>query len=390
MTDAAQVAPWWRPAADLRPDRHPGEQCGRLGRGRRRRAFRGSFDAQIDYNLKSAFLACKYVIPLMIAQGGGAIVNMASASGIRWTGAPQVGYASSKAAVIQFSRVTAVEYAGQGIRVNTVVPGQMHTPMVEARLANSALAATSTALLKRGSRASRSASWAMGATLPLRSVPRLRRGALHHRHGDRGRWRHDGAVRLIICLRKKLQPMDHPLRRPHADHSAAGSESEEAAHHAAAARVRFAFSRVRAAQHISAIAPERGRSRRPTRPRRICSACTPSSASSAASSCNRRVTAAINRALVDLLDAGKGRYRGVALLEPSMPEAEVERLDDAGVRGVRLHFYFPHGGAAGAARGYAPDDREGRAARLAYRHSCRRRRHSGATTNSLRRSMRRS
>ena len=51
-----------------------------------------------------------------------------------------------------------------------------------------------------------------------------------------------------------------------------------------------------------------------------------------------------HRALVDLLDAGKGRYRGVALLKPSMTEAEVERLDDAGVRGVRLHFYFPHGG----------------------------------------------
>jgi 2-pyrone-4,6-dicarboxylate lactonase len=47
-------------------------------------------------------------------------------------------------------------------------------------------------------------------------------------------------------------------------------------------------------------------------------------------------------ALVDLLAAGKGRYRGVALLNPSTPDAEVERLDEAGVRGVRLHFYFPH------------------------------------------------
>jgi 2-pyrone-4,6-dicarboxylate lactonase len=50
-------------------------------------------------------------------------------------------------------------------------------------------------------------------------------------------------------------------------------------------------------------------------------------------------------ALVDLLAAGKDRYRGVALLEPSMSEAEVERLDEAGVRGARLHFYFPHLGA---------------------------------------------
>jgi 2-pyrone-4,6-dicarboxylate lactonase len=51
-----------------------------------------------------------------------------------------------------------------------------------------------------------------------------------------------------------------------------------------------------------------------------------------------------NRVLVDLLAAGEGRYRGVALLDPSTPDAEVERLDDAGVRGVRLNFYFPRGG----------------------------------------------
>jgi len=67
--------------------------------------------------------------------GGGAIVNTASTSGLRWTGAAQVAYASTKAAVIQFSRVTAVEYAKRTIRVNTAVPGQMHTPMVETRLA---------------------------------------------------------------------------------------------------------------------------------------------------------------------------------------------------------------------------------------------------------------
>ncbi len=95
-----------------------------------------NFDKQIDYNLKSVFLTCRHVIPVMIEKsGGGAIVNTSSTSGIRYTGSPQIGYASAKAAVIQFSRVTAVQYAKHGIRVNTVVPGQMHTPMVEARLA---------------------------------------------------------------------------------------------------------------------------------------------------------------------------------------------------------------------------------------------------------------
>jgi NAD(P)-dependent dehydrogenase (short-subunit alcohol dehydrogenase family) len=94
-----------------------------------------AWDAQIDSNLKSVFLTCKHVLPVMERQGGGAIVNLASTSGLRFTGSPQVGYAASKAGVIQFSRVVAVQYAGKGIRVNTVVPGQLHTPMVEARLA---------------------------------------------------------------------------------------------------------------------------------------------------------------------------------------------------------------------------------------------------------------
>jgi NAD(P)-dependent dehydrogenase (short-subunit alcohol dehydrogenase family) len=93
------------------------------------------WDAQVDANLKSVFLTCKYTLPVMEKQGAGVIVNTASTSGLRWTGAAQVAYAACKAGVIQFSRVVAVQYATKGIRVNTVVPGQMHTPMVEARLA---------------------------------------------------------------------------------------------------------------------------------------------------------------------------------------------------------------------------------------------------------------
>jgi len=93
------------------------------------------WDAQVDSNLKSVFLTCKHVLPVMEKQGSGAIVNIASTSGIRFTGAFQVGYAATKAGVIQLSRVVAVQYAAKGIRVNTVIPGQLHTPMVEARLA---------------------------------------------------------------------------------------------------------------------------------------------------------------------------------------------------------------------------------------------------------------
>ena len=106
------------------------------------------WDAQVDYNLKSVFLGCKHVLPVMERQGGGAIVNIASTSGMRWTGAAQVAYAATKAAVIQLSRVVAVQYAPKGIRVNTVVPGQMHTPMVEYRLAGQRAGGDVDALLK--------------------------------------------------------------------------------------------------------------------------------------------------------------------------------------------------------------------------------------------------
>lgn len=103
--------------------------------------------AQLDVNLTAAFYGCREVIPVMSSHGGGAIVNIASTSGLRWTGSAQVGYAAAKAGVIQLSRVTAVQYAERGIRVNTVVPGQLHTPMVEARLAGQRAGGDVSALL---------------------------------------------------------------------------------------------------------------------------------------------------------------------------------------------------------------------------------------------------
>ena len=107
------------------------------------------WDAQIDHNLKSVFLACKHVLPIMQAQASGAIVNISSTSGMRWTGSAQVAYAATKAAVIQFSRVTAVQYAKTGIRINTVVPGQLYTPMVDVRLAKQRTGGDVTELLKQ-------------------------------------------------------------------------------------------------------------------------------------------------------------------------------------------------------------------------------------------------
>jgi len=95
-----------------------------------------AWQAQLDHNLKTVFLACKHVLPVMERQGSGAIVNLSSTSGIRWGGSAHIAYATSKAGILQFTRSLAVQYAARGIRVNAVVPGQLHTPLVEARLAH--------------------------------------------------------------------------------------------------------------------------------------------------------------------------------------------------------------------------------------------------------------
>ena len=94
-----------------------------------------AWDRQIDFNLKTVFLGCKHVIPVLEAQGKGVIINISSVAGLRNSkDRTHVAYSSSKAGIIQFSRSTAGAYAKKGIRCNTVVPGLMHTPLVEHRL----------------------------------------------------------------------------------------------------------------------------------------------------------------------------------------------------------------------------------------------------------------
>ena len=136
VTDAEQVAAMVGACVDAFGD--PDVLLNNVGGSRAGGAIEMSeqlWHEQLDFNLTSAFLTCKAVLPLMVRAGRGAIVNTASTSGIRWTGAAQVGYSAAKAGVIAFTRAVAVQHAPDGIRANTVVPGQMHTPMVEVRLA---------------------------------------------------------------------------------------------------------------------------------------------------------------------------------------------------------------------------------------------------------------
>src|ERR1700728_1203478 len=89
------------------------------------------WDRVFAVNLKSAFLAMKHVIPVMVRQGGGSIINISSIASIRHLGISYVTYATTKAAMNQMTRTTAVEFAAQKVRVNAILPGLMKTPMVE-------------------------------------------------------------------------------------------------------------------------------------------------------------------------------------------------------------------------------------------------------------------
>lgn len=94
------------------------------------------WDRQLDHNLKTAFLGCKHVLPVMEKQGGGAIVNISSVAGFAHQvgGRVHVAYSTAKSGLLGFTRSTAMAYVQKGIRCNLVVVGTMHTPLVEERL----------------------------------------------------------------------------------------------------------------------------------------------------------------------------------------------------------------------------------------------------------------
>lgn len=88
------------------------------------------WDLVTDVNLKSVYLVCRRVVPIMERQGKGAIVNIASIAAHRWTGISYASYYATKGAIVSLTRAIALEYAARGIRCNSVSPGLMNTPMI--------------------------------------------------------------------------------------------------------------------------------------------------------------------------------------------------------------------------------------------------------------------
>jgi NAD(P)-dependent dehydrogenase (short-subunit alcohol dehydrogenase family) len=89
----------------------------------------------LDTNVTGAFLACKHVIPHMLARKRGVITNISSVAAVRYTGYPYASYYAAKGAVNQFTIGLALQYARDGIRANAIMPGMMDTPLIHQQIA---------------------------------------------------------------------------------------------------------------------------------------------------------------------------------------------------------------------------------------------------------------
>jgi NAD(P)-dependent dehydrogenase (short-subunit alcohol dehydrogenase family) len=88
-----------------------------------------NYDRVMAVNAKGVFLGMHHAIPIMLAGGGGSIINTASVSAVVAT--PQLGvYGGAKAAVVMMTKIAAAEYAGSGLRINCICPGPVETGML--------------------------------------------------------------------------------------------------------------------------------------------------------------------------------------------------------------------------------------------------------------------
>jgi NAD(P)-dependent dehydrogenase (short-subunit alcohol dehydrogenase family) len=86
---------------------------------------------QMELNLTSVMMTCRAALPHMIDQGHGVVVNISSIASIRYLGKPQIGYSAAKAALQQYTKTSAIIHAKNNIRMNCVLPGLMHTAMLD-------------------------------------------------------------------------------------------------------------------------------------------------------------------------------------------------------------------------------------------------------------------
>jgi NAD(P)-dependent dehydrogenase (short-subunit alcohol dehydrogenase family) len=95
-----------------------------------------TWNRSVDINVGSVYRTSKAVLPHMIEQGCGVIINISSLAAIRWTGYPYFAYYAAKAAVNQATVALAMQYARHGIRANAILPGAIDTPLIYREIAS--------------------------------------------------------------------------------------------------------------------------------------------------------------------------------------------------------------------------------------------------------------
>jgi NAD(P)-dependent dehydrogenase (short-subunit alcohol dehydrogenase family) len=91
---------------------------------------RAEWERVIGVNLTGTFLVCKHVLPIMVAAGGGSVVNLSSVEGLEAIQS-QPAYSASKGGVVLLTRNLAIDFGAAGVRVNCLCPGLIRTPMTE-------------------------------------------------------------------------------------------------------------------------------------------------------------------------------------------------------------------------------------------------------------------
>lgn len=88
------------------------------------------WDRLMNINVKSMYLTCRFILPIMAEQGGGSIINISSIASTHSLGYSCISYSASKGAVNAFTRDIALNYGRKGIRCNSILPGLMNTPLI--------------------------------------------------------------------------------------------------------------------------------------------------------------------------------------------------------------------------------------------------------------------
>jgi len=89
-----------------------------------------TWDQVMAVNVRGVFLGCKHAIPVMIGQGSGSIINIASFVALLGCSVPQDAYTASKGALLALTRSLAVQFGPKGVRTNAICPGPVETPLL--------------------------------------------------------------------------------------------------------------------------------------------------------------------------------------------------------------------------------------------------------------------